>query len=230
MRYELKAVIFDFNGVIVDDEPLHFELFRQVLGEAELPLTEEDYQAKYLGYDDRACFATALRDAGRAAQANEPTFIKRLVARKAELYRRAIGARCSFFPGVIELVRRLAMKFPLAIASGALRDEIETVLNHGEIRDCFPAIIAAEDITRCKPDPEGYCVALAALNAQRALAIQAAECLVVEDSIAGVAAAKRAGLRCLAITNSYAAEALQQADWIAASLVDCDPESLFRGL
>lgn len=230
MTYQLQAVIFDFNGVIVDDEPLHFELFQQVLAEAGLPLTKEDYQAKYLGYDDCACFAMALRAGGRAAQANEAAFIAQLVARKAARYQRAISKHCSFFPGAIELTRRLAAQWPLAIASGALRSEIETVLARGGIRDCFQAIIAAEDTTRCKPDPEGYCQALAALNARRALAIQPGACLVLEDSIAGVAAAKAAGMRCLAITNTYTAEALHQADWVAASLVDCAPEKLFKAL
>ena len=230
MNHQLQAVIFDFNGVIVDDEPLHFALFRQVLDEAGLPWAEEDYQAKYLGYDDRACFATALRDSGCAPHADDATLIEQLIVRKAGLYQHAIGARCSFFPGVIELIQRLAARFPLAIASGALRAEIKTVLSRGGIRDCFQVIIAAEDVTRCKPDPEGYRRALAALNARRTRAIEPAACLVIEDSVAGVTAARRAGMRCLAVTNSYQAEALRQADGIVSSLVDYAPERWFTGL
>lgn len=222
----LKAIIFDFNGVIVDDEPLHLELFRRVLAEEGIALTDEDYHAKYLGYDDKGCFTAALADYGRADLAN-PDFIAELIERKAGYYRDAIKERMLLFPGVIELVKKLAAKYPMAIASGALRGEIEIVLRHGGIRDCFREIIAAEDVTACKPDPEGYLKALAALNANLNDRIQPDECLVIEDSIAGIEAAKLAGMRCLAVTNSYKADELTNADWIVATLVDCNPEKLF---
>ncbi len=224
MTSDLRAVIFDFNGVIVDDEPLHFELFQRVMTEEGLSLSEETYHEKYLGYDDRGCFTAALTDAGREEQAGDAHHLNQLIARKAAYYLDAIKERYLLFPGVVELVRRLAGRFPLAIASGALRDEIELVLNRAEIRDCFRVIIAAEDVSACKPDPEGYLKALASLNSLGPHK-QPNECLVIEDSIAGVEAAKRAGMRCLAVTNSYAAEELKEADWIVSSLVDCDPES-----
>lgn len=223
----LKAVIFDFNGVIVDDEPLHLELFRRVLGEEGISLSDEDYHAKYLGYDDRGCFTAAFADAGKPELATNAAFIAELIERKAGYYRQAIEQRMLFFPGAVELVQTLAAKFPLAIASGALRGEIEVVLQHGGIRECFQHIIASEDVTACKPDPEGYVMALAALNASRAEAIQPNECLVIEDSIAGIEAAKQAGMWCLAVTNSYDASELANADWIVISLVNCDPEALF---
>ncbi|MBL8187438.1 MAG: HAD family phosphatase [Acidobacteria bacterium] len=223
----LKAIIFDFNGVIVDDEPLHLELFRRVLGEEGIALSDEDYHAKYLGYDDRGCFTAALADAGRAELANDAAVIAELIERKAGYYRQTIEERFLLFPGAVELVQTLAAKFLLAIASGALREEIEIVLRRGKIRDCFRAIIASEDVTACKPDPEGYELALAALNALRNDPILPDECLVIEDSIAGIAAAKQAGMWCLAVTNSYRAEELTNADWIVATLVNCDPETLF---
>jgi len=220
----LRVVIFDFNGVIVDDEPIHLELFRAVLAEEGIALSDEDYHEKYLGYDDRGCFAAALAGAGRDREANDSAFINELIERKAALYRAAINERYLLFPGVAELVRRLADKYPLAIASGALRDEIEMVLERGDIRDCFQVIIAAEDVGACKPDPEAYLKALAALNAGERPTIHPGECLVIEDSIAGVDAAKRAGMRCLAVTNSYAAEELKEADWVTGSLAECDLE------
>jgi HAD superfamily hydrolase (TIGR01509 family) len=224
----LQAIIFDFNGVIVDDEPLHLELFRRVLAEEGIALADEDYYEKYLGYDDRGCFIAALTDAGRGPSAADAALIEGLIARKAAYYRRAIDERCLLFPGVVEFVRRAAARFPLAIASGALRPEIELVLARGEIRDCFRAVIAAEDVSECKPHPEGYVKALAALNACSAqpAPIQPGECLVIEDSIAGIEAAHRAGMRCLAVTNSYRVEELTEADWIVSSLVECDPEWL----
>jgi beta-phosphoglucomutase len=228
----LRAIIFDFNGVIIDDEPLHLELFRRVLAEEGLTLTDEDYHDKYLGYDDRGCFIAALTDAGRAPLAANTAFINELIERKAAYYRRAIDERYLLFPGVVEYIERAAARFPLAIASGALRHEIELVLARGGIRDCFRAIIAAEDVSECKPHPEGYLKALAALNARRHARelIRAGECLVIEDSVAGIEAAQRAGMRCLAVTNSYRADNLKAADWVVSSLSEGEPEALFASL
>ncbi|MFN0084098.1 MAG: HAD family hydrolase [Blastocatellia bacterium] len=229
MTAELRAIIFDFNGVIVDDEPLHLELFRVVLAEEGIPLTDAEYHEKYLGFDDRGAFVAVLTDAGRASQAGEAGFIAELIERKAARYREAIERRYLLFPGVVDLVRRMAEAFPMAIASGALRSEIDLVLARGGIRDCFQEIIAAEDVAACKPDPEGYLKALAALNEGEAR-IDPRQCLVIEDSIAGIEAARRAGMRCLAVTNSYGAEHLARADAIVNSLAGCDPAAIFRGL
>jgi beta-phosphoglucomutase-like phosphatase (HAD superfamily) len=232
MTSKLRAVIFDFNGVIVDDEPLHLELFQRVMNEEGVNLSEETYRQKYLGYDDRGCFIAALTDAGYECQATDIGHVDRLIARKAVYYREAMRDGDLLFPGAVDLIWRLADRFPMAIASGALRDEIELVLGRGDLRGCFRVIIAAEDVSVCKPDPEGYIKALSMLNSldPRQKFIQPDECLVIEDSIAGVEAAKRAGMRCLAVTNSYRAEELRGADWIIESLSDCDPQYLFKAL
>src|SRR5438132_13760134 len=124
MKFMLRAIIFDFNGVIIDDEPLHLELFRRVLAEEGVALSDEDYHDKYLGYDDRGCFVAALADAGREGVAGDPAFINELITRKAAYYRRAMDERYLLFPSVVECVRRWATCFPLAIASGSLRQEI----------------------------------------------------------------------------------------------------------
>ncbi|MCI0659746.1 MAG: HAD family phosphatase [Acidobacteria bacterium] len=230
MTSDLRAIIFDFNGVIIDDEPLHLELFRSILSEEGLSLSDEDYRDKYLGYDDRACFSTVLADAGRKIEAYDDQYIDRLVARKANRYEHEIGERYLLFPGVVEKVRHLSSRYPLAIVSGALRKEIELVLKLGKIREHFRVIIAAEDTSACKPDPEGYLKALAALNliAPERELIKPDECLVIEDSVAGVAAAKSAGMHCLAVTNSYRDEELKAADWIVPSLIDCFPPPPLR--
>lgn len=231
MLTEPRAIIFDFNGVIVDDEPLHLELFQRVLAEVQITLTEADYRERYLGHDDRGCFSAVLRDAGRAEEAADRALIERLIARKNERYLQAIDDRCQFFPGAIEIARRLSGRLPLAIASGALRSEIEHVLDLGGIRGCFTAIIAAEDVSTGKPDPACYQKALSALNAAApgGAPIHPEECMVIEDSRAGIEAAHRAGMRCLAITNSHGSGELGGADWIAASLSGCEPEALFIG-
>lgn len=223
MGFDLKAIIFDFNGVIVDDEPLHLELFRKVMAEEGLELTEEEYHAKYLGYDDRGCFTAALTDLGRPVSGTE--YIDELIARKAGYYMTAIEERFLIFPGVIELIGQVRSRYPLAIASGALRSEIELVLERGGIRDAFGPIVAAEDVGACKPDPEGYLRALDELRTTTA-SLQPSQCLVIEDSIAGVEAARRAGMRCLAVTNSYSAAELAAADWIRETLAGFDPDSI----
>lgn len=227
---ELRAVIFDFNGVIVDDEPLHLELFKTVMAELGIVLSNEEYREKYLGFDDRGCFTAALADAGRVAEAENAALIAALIERKAGLYVAAINQSCPLFPGAVPLVKSLAETLPLAIASGALRNEIEIVLGRAGVRDLFQAIIAAEDVSACKPDPEGYVKALAALNALGQEAIRPEQCLVIEDSVAGIEAAKRAGMRCLAVTNSYAAEELWRADRVVATVEGCVPEEWFTTL
>jgi beta-phosphoglucomutase-like phosphatase (HAD superfamily) len=134
---------------------------------------------------------------------------------------------------VFDFVRRSAALVPVAIASGALRPEIEAILERTGLRDCFGIIVSSEDVTRCKPDPEPFLTALARLNAHRSVAgrngppLRPAECLVVEDSLHGVCAARAAGMRCLAVTNSYPAEALARASRVVKTLEGLEPADLF---
>lgn len=221
-----RAIIFDFNGVIVDDEPLHLELFRRVLNEEGLDFTEDEYREKYLGCDDRGCFALALSEAGRAGESRDERLILALVGRKSAYYQKAIRGRSLLFPGAAELVRRSAERYPLALVSGALRNEIEPALQTAGIREFFEAIVASEDVGACKPDPEGYLRALAELNRTGRFdePLRAGECLVIEDSIAGVRAAKSAGMFCIAITGSYNADELREAHRVAGSLAEIGPD------
>lgn len=213
----LRAVIFDFNGIIVDDEPIHFELFQRVLKEEGIKLTEADYYARYLGCDDRGAFTTAYREHGRALS---PSKVAQLIERKAAYYQEDIKSKMRVFPGVQTVVPHLAQKLPLAIASGALRNEIEIILSSMGLLAHFRAIVSAEDVTRGKPDPEIFLKALAQLNAALISnpPISAAECLVIEDSKEGIRGARRAGMKCLAVTNSHPAELLDEADSIVDSL------------
>lgn len=213
----LRAIIFDFNGIIVDDEPIHFELFKRVLNEEGIGLTEADYYARYLGCDDRGAFTIAYREHGRTL--TEPK-LAQLIDRKAAYYRQDIKSKMRVFPGVHTLIPELAKKLPLAIASGALRNEIEMILSGIGLLAHFRAIVSAEDVTRGKPEPEIFLKALAQLNAVLSIdhPIKAAECLVIEDSKEGIRGARRAGMKCLAVTNSHPAELLNQADNIVDSL------------
>src|SRR5512132_995240 len=159
----LRALIFDFNGIIVDDEPIHFELFKQVLAEEGIELTEKDYYARYLGFDDRGAFTAAYREHGRRL---DERLLTRLIDRKAGYYQNAIRNKVKIFPGVKTLVASLVPAFPLAVASGALRHEIETILSTAGLLKHFAVIISAEDVNQGKPEPEIFLKALARLNAQ----------------------------------------------------------------
>jgi HAD superfamily hydrolase (TIGR01509 family) len=213
----LRAVIFDFNGIIVDDEPVHFELFRRVLGEEGITLTEEAYYACYLGFDDKGAFSTAYRDSGRPLGQQE---LSELIRRKAVYYQQAIRDHVAIFPGVKKLLADLSGKLPLALASGALRSEIKTILARAGLLACFRAIVASEDVEKGKPEPEIFLNALAQLNAGSGGGnpISAAECIVIEDSKEGVKGARRAGMKCLAVTNSHPRELLNDANAVVASL------------
>ena len=212
----LTAVIFDFDGVIADTEPLHFAGFRQTLAEIGINLTESDYYANYLGYDDRGCFIAALTTHRRPI---DPTSLAQLMQRKAHAYLESVKNHLVIFPGVREFVREAAAAYPLAIASGALQHEIEVILEQAGLRKEFLHITGAEDVTRGKPDPQPFLHALTALNRQRQEQVITAEsCLVVEDSLPGIRSAKTAGMKVLAVANTHTLQDLHEAHAVASNL------------
>lgn len=217
----LRALIFDFNGIIVDDEPIHFELFKQVLAEEGIKLTEADYYTRYLGFDDRGAFTAAYREHGRSL---DEKLLARLIDRKTIYYQSEIRSKVRIFPGVEKLVTTLVPVLPLAVASGALRQEIETILSAAGLLKHFAVIISAEDVDHGKPEPEIFLKALARLNAQveDGHPIDAADCLVIEDSKEGIRGARRAGMKCLAVSNSHPTELLQEANAVVRSLEEVD--------
>lgn len=219
-----RAVLFDFNGVIIDDEPLHLELIQRVLHEGGIHISAADCRDKCLGVPDRDGFLGLLQAAGR--EVNEAA-VSALIARKAGHYLQAIHERDLLFPGVRALVERLAAQYPLALVSGALRQEVDFTLARAGLREHFSVIVTAEDVSRGKPHPAGFLQALASLNETQAPSIQPHECLVIEDSIAGVEAAKRAGMFCVAVTHSFPAAALQKADLIVDGFADSQWQRCF---
>src|SRR3989442_12478670 len=198
-------------------------MFQRVLHEEGLRLSEQDYYQKYVGLDDKGCFQTILSANGRPAPAET---VRRLVERKAALMLERIKVTPVIYPGIEDFIKRAAGRYRLAIVSGALRHEIELILEAVGLRSSFEHITAAEDIRNGKPDPEGYLRALQALN--RRAAVQASDCLVIEDTIAGIQAAHAAGMRSLAVSTTYPADQLAGADAVASTLKGYDLEALAR--
>jgi HAD superfamily hydrolase (TIGR01509 family) len=205
-------------------------MFQRVLGEVGIYLSKEEYYAEYLGYDDKGCFAAVLTARGLPAPKST---IDDLVARKARAYLDYIRTNLVIFPGVQDFVRRAASRYRLAIASGALRHEIEFILEQAGIRKEFEHITSAEDVAHGKPDPEGFLHALASLNRSTPAAqagLLPENCLVVEDSLPGIQAARRAGMKVLAVANTHPARELAQADAVTPSLQDVDLGALEQRL
>ncbi|MEK6709514.1 MAG: HAD-IA family hydrolase [Nitrospinota bacterium] len=222
---ELAAIIFDFDGTIADSEPLHLAAFQRTLEEElGLELTGKQYTERYLAFDDRQLFEVLLRDRGRTVP---PGQFARLLEVKAGHYQR-LAENPPLLPGAAEMIRRASARWPLAIASGALGREVRPVLERAGLLGCFSAIVTAEMVSRGKPDPESFTAALGRLNEKsRGGGIPPSSCLVAEDSLAGVAAARSAGMRVLAVTTSFGRAQLGEADRVVDSLeAAADPEAL----
>jgi len=224
----IRAVLFDFNGVIVDDEPVHLRLFQRVLKEEGVTLSKEDYYSKYLGMDDFDCFASAAKDAGKP---QPKARVQEMIARKSKYYDEEMATDAPFVPGVLEFIRALAEKYYLAVVSGALRKEVEMMLKRGKVREAFSAIVAAEDIQHGKPHPEGYDKAMQILNRDSvpsADMLLPAECLVLEDSIWGIQAATAAGMPSAAVMTSFTQSELPGAKLYLKDFTGADPETLLK--
>jgi beta-phosphoglucomutase len=220
----LRAIVFDFDGVIANSEPLHFRGYRDVLVEEGLTLTEPDYYAQYLGFDDVGAFEAIGRRHGAAWSG---AHIRDLVARKAvrlEALERDVSV---LFPGAAEAIRRASAAMPIAIASGARGDEIRRVLQREHLSACFAAIVAAEDTPVSKPAPDPYLRAVTLLAPSCGGRLQSSDCVAIEDSHWGLESARAAGLHTVAVTNTYGAHELT-ADVTIASLEAMDLDLLAR--
>jgi beta-phosphoglucomutase len=219
----LRAIVFDFDGVIANSEPLHFRAFRDVLTEEGVTLTEADYYAVYLGFDDVGVFQAIAAGRGPWTRAQ----IADLVARKAvrlEALERDVSV---LFPGAAAAVRRASAAVPIAIASGARGIEIRRVLEGENLLGCFTAIVAAEDTPVSKPAPDPYLRALALLGTAIGDPLAAADCVAIEDSRWGLESARAAGLRTVAVTQTYEASRLiGAADLVIESLESLDLAAL----
>ena len=220
----LRAIVFDFDGVIADSEPLHCLAYQRVLADERVTLTDQDYYSRYLGFDDVGAFAAIGADQDRAWT---PEHVRHLVARKAIVFEALERDISVLFPGAADAIRRAAGALPIAIASGARGEEIRRVLVRERLDSCFTVIVAAEDTPRSKPAPDPYLHVLARLRAALGDSIEAAECVAIEDSRWGLESARQAGLRTVAVTNTYGKSALDgAADLVIPSLAAMDLDAL----
>ncbi len=220
----MEALIFDFDGVVVDSEPIHLAGFQQVLSPLGADLSRDAYYSKYLGYDDYDCLAAVLDDHGIAYSESQ---LAELIAAKTHGVQKAMGESIQPLDGSVELIRLAAQAdVPIAVCSGALRDEIHLAARAVGIWEHFTVVTSAEDVSCGKPSPEGYQLTLRRLAETGGSDLRAEKCIVVEDAPAGIEAAKAAGMKVLAVTNSYPAETLHAADRIVASLAEVTIASL----
>lgn len=222
----LGAVIFDFDGVITDSEILHFRAFNAVLAKHGFELTKQEYYKTYLGLSDVDCFRALI---GEGRLHIEESQVQGLVQQKTKVFEQLARTEGRIIEGVREFLQVLSQnRVPTAICSGALRAEIELILDGAKLRSYFETIVSAEEVKRGKPDPQGFLLALKKLNQRRVQPIAPERCVVIEDSHWGLKAARAAHMRSVAVTNTYEAGQLKEADKVVARLSDVTLEELRR--
>ncbi|NVN97852.1 MAG: HAD family phosphatase [Geobacteraceae bacterium] len=220
----LKAVIFDFDGIIVDSEPLHYKAFQRVLEPLGASFSWDDYIETYMGFDDRDAFREAFARAGKTL---DDARLHELIAQKAELFQHVAADGVTAYPGVCELIRAISGNLPLAICSGALRSDIVPILATLGLTGCFDCMVTADDVPQSKPDPASYLEAVKRLQfCFPEKMILAENAVAIEDTPAGISSAKGAGLKVVAVTNSYAATELTTADAVVITLAELGIEGL----
>ena len=225
-----KGILFDFNGVIIDDEPIQMRAYQEILEKEGVVFTEEDYYS-CLGMDDKTFVAEAYRRAEKEPETNK---VLEITLAKTAKWRELISDELPLFDGVADFIKKMANDFELGIVSIAKREEIEFVLEKADLREYFSVIVSAEDVANCKPDPECYLKGFNALDSfrirQQHLPMVHGECLVIEDSPPGIVSAKSARLKALGVTNTVSAQQLREAgaDAVTKNLDDWMPDSVRR--
>ena len=223
----IRAVVFDFDGVIANSEPLHFRAFRDVLAPEGITLSEPEYYERYLGYNDERAFREIGVERGRRW---DERALAQLISRKALVTEELEQQGSILFPGAREAIERLARLCPLAIASGALRSEIERTLERERLKAHFAVIVSADDGGASKPAPDPYLRAVDRLSKAGAGSEQLlpSDCVAVEDSPWGLESARAAGLLTVGVAHTYTPEALAQADMVVDTIEELTWETLCR--
>jgi len=214
----LGTVIFDFDGVIVDSELLHYQAFNRILRPLRVEMSLQEYYDKFLGLSDEELLRLLDKQNNLCLSEQQ---LQKLLKEKALAFKGLVSTNATVIAGVPQFLNMLAdNKIPMAIYSGALLPEIEMILNGAGLRDFFDVIVSAEQVKKGKPDPEGFLLAIEKLNAKLNTQISPRECIVIEDSRWGLEAARNAGMHPLAVTNSYSADQLKPADKVVENLND----------
>ena len=226
----IKAILMDFNGVIINDEPIQMRAYQEILKDNGVELTEADYFAS-LGMDDRTFVAAAFERAGKTIEKVE---IDEIVLAKSAKWKTSVENELPLFEGIDGFVEKMAREFTLGIVSMSGRQEIDFVLNQSGLAKYFSIVVSAADVSKCKPDPECFRVGFRRIDTLRTeqghLPMTHGECLVIEDSPPGIMGARDADLPALGVTNTVSAAELRAAGAmaVATDLRDWMPESIRR--
>ncbi len=226
----IKALLLDFNGVIIDDEPIQMRAYQELLAAEDIALTDEDYYSS-LGMDDRTFVAAAYERVGRKP---EPNKVLELVQSKSQKWREIVSDGVPLFENVENFIRKMSEEFALGIVSMSGRADIQYILETTDLAECFDVIVSSEDVARCKPDPECYRIGFRELDLARTrkghLPMIHSECVVIEDSPPGAQAGVAAGLPVLGVTNTVSGDELRAAGttWVAKDLNDWYADSFRR--
>ncbi len=226
----IKAILMDFNGVIIDDEPIQLQAYREILKAEGIELTDEDYYSS-LGMDDKTFVRAAFERVGKKPETNK---ILEITQAKTFKWREIVSNEMPLFPGIENFVHKMSEEFTLGVVSMAKREEITYVLETAGLLGCFSIMVSAENVSNCKPDPECYREGFRLIDAARTsrghLPMIHSECVVIEDSPPGVVAGKNADLPVLGITNTVGPDDLRKAgaDRVTSYLDDWSAESFRR--
>lgn len=230
MSHWPRAVIFDFDGVIVNSEPLHCLAFQQVFRAEGIELGEAEYYRELIGFDDRGAIRHLLELRGRGRPLDEQTQLRIAAAKKRRMEELIEEGNFQALPGASEFITALAARYPLAICSGALRHEIESMLAAVHLEKCFRLIVAAEDVTIGKPDPSGYLLTTRLLAESTGQPIRPQDCLIVEDAPIVAKSVASVGFKVLAVATSYPIEELTAATWRVKTLNPAEVSAQIPGL
>lgn len=224
----IRAIIMDFNGVIINDEPLQLKAYQEILKDDGVIFTEEDYY-KCAGMDNARFVRQQFKNAGKEVAGER---VGEIITRKTANWKSQVDKEIPIFEGVENFIRKCSQRFAMGIVSMADHKEIEYILMQTALADSFAAVVSADDVKECKPNPEGYIKGFQKLDAIRIKQghnpLVHRECLVVEDAPAGIRAAKAAGMKVLAVTNTFDEKTLREAgaDSVTKNLDDWMPESI----
>ena len=225
----LDAIIFDFDGIIVDTEPTIYQVFREMAEREGWLLSEQEYFGRYLAMHDRALIRDLFASNRRELP---PGRLAALMEWKTRRYMARVKDGLPPLAGAVEFIEKVSAQYPLAIATGSIRPEVEHLLTKLDLRGKFPVLVSADEFGPSKPDPECFLMALDRLRKLPHVnrdGLKAANCLVIEDSPAGVDGAHRAGMKCLGLAHSCPLEHLREADWSAQGYKEMDWEAIVAG-